>query len=192
MNSQHNKDEKVIKDIIKHHVSVNNPTEDQLDIIIYYKSLKTRNLLMSNDMNKQKEKMLRTWTIYKYTCPRGDCELPNPTYIGQTRNTLRKRLTQHCKDGAIKEHNTKAHKIETSQSDLESNTIAVKQFDDLHRLLIYEALSILEERPDLNRQKENFVNPLKLYSRTLHRTQQNPQFPPPTQHNYNLRSTANR
>ena len=123
--------------------------------------------------------MLRTWTIYKYTCPRGDCELPNPTYIGQTRNTLRKRLTQHCKDGAIKEHNTKAHKIETNQSDIQSNTIPIKQFDDLHRLLIYEALSILEERPDLNRQRDNFVNPLKLYSRTLHRTQQNPQCPPP-------------
>ena len=64
-----------------------NPRENALNFIIYYKSLKTKNLLMSNDMSKKREKMLCTWTIYKYTCPRGDYKFPNPQYIGQTRNT---------------------------------------------------------------------------------------------------------
>ena len=30
---------------------------------------------------------------------------------------------------------------------------------------IYEALSILNRKPDLNRQIDNFINPLKLFSR---------------------------
>ena len=149
---------------------------------------------MTNDISKPRGKMLQTWTIYKYSCPREDCELPNPTYIGKTRNTLRKRLQQHCNDGAIKEHNSEYHKTDTTQEDLEANTIPTKQFQDLHRLRVYEALTILHERPDLNRQKDNFVNPLKLYSRSLHRTAiptQTSQTIPSTQHTYNLRSTSN-
>ena len=118
-------------------------------------------------------------------------------YQNQTlRNTLRTRLQQHCKDGAIKEHNSKIHNTNTTQDDLEANTLPMKQFQDLHRLRIYEALSILHERPDLNRQKDNFVNPLKLYSRSLHRTTpiiptQSSQTLSSTQHTYNLRSNSN-
>ena len=35
----------------------------------------------------------------------------------------------------------------------------------INKLFIYEALSILDRKPDLNRQIDNFINPLKLFSR---------------------------
>ena len=41
---------------------------------------------------------------------------------------------------------------------------------DYHKLTIYEALAILHRKPDLNRQIDNFVNPLKLFSRSTHIT----------------------
>ena len=58
------------------------------------------------------------------------------------------------------------------------------------RLQIYEALLILHQRPDMNRQKDNFVNPLKLYSRYLPRPRHNPEIsaPPSPPPRYNLRS----
>ena len=42
--------------------------------------------------------------IYEITCPRGDWELPNPWYIGQTRDTVKKRPTQHRQNDFIIEH----------------------------------------------------------------------------------------
>lgn len=188
MNDQYKKDEKVIKAIINNNVK---PTtvNDELEIIIYYKNMKTKNLIMKNDITRISDKLSKSWIVYKYNCPREDCELPNPTYIGQTRNTLKKRLEQHCNDGAIKEHLHKNHKLTTTQDDLELNTIPVKQFTDTNRLFIYEALLILHERPDLNRQKDNFINPLKLYARSTprHNNTNNSQAPTAPQHTHNLR-----
>ena len=188
MNNQYLKDEKVIKDIIKTNVK---PTEsnEELELIIYYKNLKTKNLIMKNDMTRTSDILSKSWTVYKYSCPREDCELPNPSYIGQTRNTLRKRLEQHCNDGAIKEHLHKKHKIDINQDHLEANTVPVIQFTDTQRLFIYEALLILAQRPDINRQKDNFINPLKLYARSTPR----PNIPnisqgTQQQHEYNLRT----
>lgn len=191
INEQYKKDEKIIKDIVKKNVCTINP-EEVLDVVIYYKNLKTKNLIMKNDLKPTPDKMLRNWSVYKYKCHVEDCELRNPTYIGQTRNTIRKRLSQHCNDGAIKEHLQYKHNLQPNQKDLEENTSPIKQFLDLRRLKIYEALLILHENPNLNRQKDNFVNPLKLYSRSGPRnnTQEMNANAPSVQHPYNLRSSA--
>ena len=113
--------------------------------------MKTKDLLMKNNMTTSSDPLSKSWTVYKYSCPRGDCELPNPFYIGQTRNTIRTRLEQHCHDGAIKEHNERRHKTQITLHELEQNTVSITVFRDLTRLKIYEALLILHERPDLNR-----------------------------------------
>jgi len=190
-NEQYKKDEKIIKEIVKKHVKPNDPNEE-LKVIIYYKNLKTKNLIMKNDISQNQDNMLKNWSIYKYKCHVEDCELRNPTYVGQTRNTIRKRLEQHCNDGAIKEHLQNSHKISPIQKDLEDNTIPIKQFLDLPKLKVYEALLILHENPNLNRQKDNFVNPLKLYSRLAPRNYENNQLPnvQNTRHSYNLRSSV--
>ena len=55
----------------------------------------------------------------------------------------------------------KKHNTSIQTQDLENNTIPIKSFQDLKRITIYEALLIIEQRPDINRQKANFINPLK-------------------------------
>lgn len=190
MHDNHLKDEKAIKDIISQNVKPTNPN-DELDVVIYYKNLKTRNLLMKNNIASNPDKLSLSWTVYKYSCTREDCELPNPSYIGQTRNTIKKRLDQHRKDGAIKEHLHTKHKTDITQLELENNTIPIKQFTDTRRLFIYEALIILKERPDINRQKDNFIHPLKLFSRSTGHISNNTTHTSITnsQHTYNLRSS---
>jgi len=189
MNSQYKKDEKVMKDIIHQHVKSNNENE-KLELIIYYKNLKTKTMIMKNNLtNNSTDQLSKSWAVYKYKCASEDCELPNPSYIGQTRNTITKRLEQHCIDGAIKEHNEQKHRNKINIENLKSNTIVVKQFNDLQRLRIYETLTILQDRPDINRQKDNFINPLKLFGRKLNRNTTRNELPTNQQsHNYNLRS----
>ena len=189
MNCNYKKDEKVLKGIIKHNVKpINN--QEELDVIVYYKTLKTRDLIMKNNSCASQDKLSKSWAVYKFKCPNEDCELLNPLYIGQTRNTIKRRLEQHQKDGAIKEHMEKKHNTSIQTQDLENNTLPVKSFQDLKRMTIYEALLIMEQRPDINRQKDNFINPLKLYSRSPHATNTPAQTPhqAPVQHRYNLRS----
>ena len=118
-------------------------------------------------MTRTQDPFMTSWTVYKYKCPNEDCELLNPSYIGQTRNTIKTRLQQHCRDGAIKEHMERKHNTGQNTEILENNTKPVKNFSKLNKLIIYEALLIIEERPDINRQIDNFTNPLKLYSRSL-------------------------
>ena len=76
---------------------------------------------------------------------------------------------------------------------LENNTRPIKNFSNLTKLIIYEALLIIiEERPDINRQIDNFTNPLKLYSRSPYADHHLPPASQTTQtrHQYNLRSQA--
>ena len=55
--------------------------EQNLEIIIYYRNLKTKNLIMKNDLSCPSDRLLTSWTVYKYVCDRDGCELPNPSYI---------------------------------------------------------------------------------------------------------------
>ena len=89
-----------------------------------------------------------------------DCELRIPLYIGQTRTTLKKELDQHTKEVTIKEHLAKRQKLNPDQDILEKHIVPDFQIHNLRKLLIYEAILILREHPELNHQKGNFVNPL--------------------------------
>ena len=91
------------------------------------------------------------------------------------------------RDGAIKEHMERKHNTGLNSEILENNTNPVKNFSKLNKLIIYEALLIIEERPDINRQIDNFTNPRSPYANHHH--------PPAsqttqTQHQYDLRSQA--
>ena len=160
MTDQYRKNEKIIKDIIYKHVKpVDN--NDELNLIIYYKDIKTKNLVMKNNLNKNQEKLLKSWTPYKYTCNDEDCELLNPTYIGQTRNTIQTRLEQHANDGAIKEHAQTKHKKKITVQKLEENTEPVIQFNDIKKLNMYKAILLMQNRPQIKRQKDNFIKTFK-------------------------------
>ena len=49
--------------------------------------------------------------------------------------------------------------------ELASNVSVLQKLPVDNKLFIYEALSILDRKPDLNRQIDNFINPLKLFSK---------------------------
>lgn len=190
MNQQYKKDEKVIKDIIKKNVQPISPDEE-INFIIYYSNMKTKNLFMKNNISTSVDFLSKSWVVYKYKCPHEDCVLQNPTYIGQTRNTLRKRLQQHKIDGAIKDHLYKKHNKNIEEQQIEQNTKIINSFQNLKELHIFEALAILQEQPDINRQKDNFINPLKLFSRSNGApTQNNSTIETRTRHTYNLRSVG--
>ena len=89
--------------------------------------------------------------------------------IGQTRNEILTRMNQHRQNGAFLEHMSTHHHIATvSLDELSSNVKILKVIPDFKKLIIYEALTILHKKPDLNRQIDNFVNPLKLFARSYH------------------------
>ena len=83
-----------------------------------------------------------------------------------TRNTVNKKLVQHCKNGAIKEHLRLKQKQNSTLEILQQNICPVKQLRDTKRLFMYEVITILKEKSFINRQKDNFITPLKLYSIT--------------------------
>ena len=189
MNDQYKKDEKRLKDIIHTNLKPLS-AENKSESIILYKSMKTQDLLLKNNMTTSSDPLSKSWTVYKYSCPR-ETELPNPFYIGQTRNTIRPRLEQHSHDGTIKEHNERRHKTQITLHELEQKTVSITVLRDFTRIKIYEALLILHEHLNLNRQKDNFINPLKLFSRirtsvTFEQTQNTAN---PTHTRYNLRSS---
>jgi len=166
MNEQYKKDEKVMRDILSKNVKTIN-ADDKLQLIIYYDSAKTRNLIMRNKIQTDSSPSSTCWAVYEVSCPYEDCELQNPSYIGQTRNTLKTRLQQHTRDGAIKQHIESVHRSSNVTLDvLEQHAKVIKQFQDFRRLTIYEALLILNRKPQLNRQIDNFINPLKLFCRS--------------------------
>jgi len=164
MNSQYKKDEKVLGDIIKRHVkTVDN--DDRIQLNVYYTNKRTSSLFMKNNVAERKGLLRRSSVVYKIECPFEDCELQNCFYLGQTRNTISKRLTYHLQDGALKEHVSKHHHATLTRQNLEDHISVVAALQDYHRLSIYEALMILKLRPSINRQQDNFHNPLKLFAR---------------------------
>ena len=177
-----------MKDIIRKNVKPANEN-DKMELIIYYRNIKTKDLIMKyNIASNNNDPLSKSWSLYKFTCPHEDCELLTSSYIGMTRNTINKRLEQHCNDGAIEEHLRLKHQQNSTLVLLQQNTCPVKQLRDTKRLFINEALTILKERPFINRQKDNFINPLKLYSRTTTLNQSQPNNSTSTNHPYSLRS----
>ena len=170
MNPQYKKDEIILQDIVKKNVNPANNTHE-INTIIYYKNLKVNNLIMYNDLTMDADISSKSHAVYEVLCPIAGCALPNPSFIGQTRNNVKTRRNQHQQNGAILEHLPRSHNVNTVQLDtLLSNETIVKIIPDHHKLTIYEALAILHRKPDLNRQIDNFVNPLKLFSRRTHIT----------------------
>ena len=82
--------------------------------------------------------------IYEIRCSCKGCVLPNPAYIGHTRNTLKTKLTQHGQNSAIVEHMINVHnRTSRTLEDLADNVKIVKQIREHRELSIYEALTIL-------------------------------------------------
>ena len=165
MNEHYQKDEKALKEIIRENVTMK--SNDRLKLVIYYKSMKTSNLIMRNNLGRKKVRELaKTNVIYDYICQKGDCEhLPsrNVTYSGLTTCSLSRRLTFHLQDGAIQRHNVIAHEAKVTRKEIETFTRIRYQENNITRLSILEALIINLEDPEINKQDTGKARTLKLY-----------------------------
>ena len=143
MNSQYQKDEKMLKDLIRENVTMKG--NNKLKLIIYYKNRKTRDLVMKNNLGNNVRELARTNVIYDIDCRKGGCEhLPkrNRSYSGLTTYTMSRRLTFHLQDGAVQRHHIATHKEKVIRKEIEMCTKIRYQERDTNRLEILEALII--------------------------------------------------
>ena len=147
--SAHEDDESIIKKIFKKNIKAVNPTT-RVQLVIYYKTKKTSQLLLRNSPHQEQDALQRSHIIYRYTCNRGNCAALPSTYVGMTTMKLADRLKSHKYAGAPKNHMRQEHHDNITKEDLEGNTEVLASCNDKKRLQILEALYIKELKPSLN------------------------------------------
>ena len=166
MSTAYKDDEKTLRDIVTKNTAPKNP-KDQIKLITYYKSPSTSDLVISNNLNKDKSTLQAVNVVYEYHCPIGDCaHRSNSLYIGHTTNTLSRRMTLHLQDGAPKKHTEKFHKQKLTRSMIVDNTSIIARCMDRRRLTVLEAVYIRDRDPVINRQM-NLMGDLSLYDKRL-------------------------
>ena len=145
-------DERVLKSIVRNNVKCTKENE-KLRILIYYKNLKTTNLIMKNNMNTETDDLRKTNVIYEYTCRIGECELQNDNkYIGFTTTTLSRRITMHLVAGAPKLHTETEHGEKLTREKMTNNIEIIYSNDNFIELQIMESILIKKYSPSINRQ----------------------------------------
>ena len=153
MSSNHETEENIMKTIIKNNVHPTNP-DDKINLVIYYKSPKTSDLILRNKPTTTCRKSTsRDHVIYQHTCNSVDCG-PH-TYVGKTQTSLSRRMTMHLQSGAIQEHYRGPHHRKLSREDLENCTIILDQEQDNRRLSYLEAIYIEQLQPTINNQTQD-------------------------------------
>ena len=73
-----------MEDIIRKNVKPVNEN-DRMELIIYYRNIKIKDLIMKNNIaSNNNDHLSKSWSLYKFTCPHEDCELLTSSYIGMT------------------------------------------------------------------------------------------------------------
>ena len=167
MNDGYKTDEQILKKIIRSNVkSIDN--NKKINVIIYYKNLKTANLVMKNNSNTAKRDIDKTRLIYEYKCPNEDCYLlkenKNNSYIGHTVCKLTRRIAYHLQNGAIKEHEQTCLKTKITRRKVVENCKITKCINDTRRLQTMEAIMINKLKPELNKQDTGITRILKLWT----------------------------
>ena len=165
MNSAYKIDEKVLKKIINDNVKCKKENSE-LQLVIYYNNMKTKNLVMKNNLSRNKRELSQTNVIYEFQCPKNEC-LHHPSinyvYLGYTQCTLSKRLSFHLQQGAITQHSTLKHKSKIGRKTAEQNLKIRYKENDFNRLEILEALMIMIEKPEINKQDTGRKRTLTLF-----------------------------
>ena len=79
--SGYKRDEEALRKIFKHHIFQINV---EIELLIYYKSKKTSNIIMQNNLSNSKlPDKLRSHIVYEFTCSVGECVSSNNSYIGR-------------------------------------------------------------------------------------------------------------
>ena len=146
-------DEKALKTLLNRHVRCVNDNK-KIKLIIYYKSMKTSNLVLRNRTATSKTPLQEDHVVYQFICPIEGCG--PQSYVGMTRTTLSRRLTMHTQNGTIKQHLLNHHPNENKRKVLEEGTQILDHERDIRKLPILEALYIEKINPSLNIQREHF------------------------------------
>ena len=170
MNPSYKKNEDSIKKILKNGVKVINPN-DHYKLIIFYKSTKTRDLIMKNNLTPKSRELSRTNLVYDFTCSMDACKhltIRERRYSGLTTCTLSRRLSLHLQNGAIRKHFESVHGRPITREEIVSMTKARYYVSDVRKLEILEALIIRLEDPELNKQDTGKVRFLKLHGTVIY------------------------
>ena len=166
MNDGYKNDEKSLRKILRQNVKITNQEEHDLKLIIYYKTRKTRDMIMKNNLGPKIRDLAQTNVVYEFNCQIGACKhLPRPqaTYIGLTTCTLSRRLSYHLQKGAILQHCHDIHGHKMTRKEIEEGISFRYKECNFNRLEILESLIITEEDPFLNKQDTGKKRILKLY-----------------------------
>ena len=169
MNNQYKQSEKAIRTAISSNVRVKDPS-DNIQIVIYYKSSKTKNLVMRNNMSPPVRDIAKTHLIYDFDCKEGECaHLPKQQrrYSGLTTCTLSRRLSFHLQNGAIQKHFLQKHGRKITRKEIVACTRTRCFERDTHRLDILESLIIRFADPEINRQDTGKRRTLRLFGNTV-------------------------
>ena len=130
--------------------------------MIYYKSQKTSDFIMQNNLSKTKlPDRLRSHIVYEFMCSEGECCSLRNSYIGLTNCTLTERMSGHRYKGSIFDHFRCVHDRPPSLNELLNSSKILYFCDKRMHLPVYEALFIKKHRPNLNENTRDF-NCLKL------------------------------
>ena len=165
MTPYYKRDELHLKKILKDHVNIKN-SRDKLQLMIYYRSRKTRDLIMKNNLTPKVRGLAQTNMIYDFQCTIGEGahqKRSDVTYSGLTTCTLSRRLTYHLQNGAIKSHAITVHGRKITREEIVAMTKPRSYQNDYRRLEILEALIIHFEDPVINRQDTWKRKVLKLF-----------------------------
>lgn len=160
MTSQYKQDEHRLKQIISDYTA---PTEENnhINLTIYYKSKKLKNLFIRNNSRKIEDSK-KSHLVYQYSCPNEGCS-PSTLYVGYTECALVDRMRNHTQSGSIMTHNRETHGTKLSTNDILEQTTILRHFHKKDDLLIAEALLIKEMNPKLNQQREGEARILSIF-----------------------------
>ena len=165
MNPEYKKDELILKKILQNHVTVR-CRSDKIRLVIYYRSRKTRDLVMKNNLTPKLRDLARTNLIYDFHCTIDECAhqpRSEVQYSGLTTCTKSKRLSAHLQSGAIMNHALEKHGRKITRAEIVTMTKTRYYQNDVRRLETLEALIILREDPWINRQDTGKTRTLKLF-----------------------------
>ena len=162
MSSNYKLEEKQLSNIISKYVKPNN--EDQeINLRIYYKNKKLKNLLIRNRASNNTEVSNRHHVVYQYKCNQAGCN-SSQTYVGYTTCTIDERFRMHAQTGSIKRHLVENHGVErVVKNEIIKCTNILGSCNSKGRLRMMEAILIKDLKPTLNSQEEGCDRLLKIF-----------------------------
>lgn len=156
MSNSYKMTEKELQKIIYSNVEHRNPL-NRINLLIYYKNKKLKNLFIRNNNNKSTSDFN---VVYRYDCDQAQCKIAHACYIGHTTTTVKERMKQHS---SIKRHHKEVHQTNITGTKMLENVTVMTKLHNKRDLIIMEALLIKQHKPIINIQTDDFNRTLKVF-----------------------------